>query len=294
MLLYLGHNDWDFDPAFLDKKSQSMNTILELGAGTGIVTSGIVETVATCEQDVVISTDLPEVCPLLEANLRETLNRTGPRCCTVRVRPLTWGNPHHATEIGKEIGLAISAMDSDEPRYLTHIVCSDLVCNLHADFDLHLLTLADLAKVYFPELLAPLLRTLIQLSSPPFIPTLESGTFEHGLKIVMSYKIRSLAKEAAFFSAFGLWFAFEPVVARPNTKKGETLQSPWSRFGTSLDGQDFVFVARRRPESMTWSLPDDDQKLLDGVGAWGTDSRKSDDTFEMLLLMGLDNEDDNK
>ena len=110
----------------------------------------------------------------------------------------------------------------------------------------------------------------------------------------MSYKIRSLVKEAAFFSAFGLWFAFEPVVARPNTKKGETLQSPWSRFGTSLDGQDFVFVARRRPESMTWSLPDDDQKLLDGVGAWGTDSRKSDDTFEMLLLMGLDNEDDNK
>jgi len=274
MLLYLGHNDWDFDPPFLDKKLQSMNAILELGAGTGIVTSGIVETVATCEQDVIISTDLPEVCPLLEANLRETLNRTGPRCCTVHVRPLTWGNAHHATEIGKEFGPAMSAADLDKPRYLTHIVCSDLV--------------------YFPELLAPLLRTLIQLSSPPFIPTPESGISEHRLKIVMSYKIRSLAKEAAFFSAFGLWFTFEPVVARPNTKKGETLQLPWSRFGTSLHGRDFVFVARRRPESMVWGLPDDDQKLLDGVGAWGTDSRKSDDTFEMLLLMGLDDEDDNK
>jgi Lysine methyltransferase len=293
MLLYLGHNDWDFDPPFLDNL-QSMNTILELGAGTGMVTSGIVETVATCEQNIVISTDLPEVCPLLEANLRETLNRTRPRCCTVRVRPLTWGNAHHAIEIGKEFGLAMSAVDSYEPRYLTHIVCSDLVCTCMPTL-IYLLTLGhDLAKVYFPELLAPLLRTLIQLSSPPFIPTPESRTSEHGLKIVMSYKIRSLAKEAAFFSAFGLWFAFEPVIARPNPKKGEALQSPWSRFGTSLDGQDFIFVARRRPESMTWGLPDDDQKLLDGVGAWGTDSRKSDDTFEMLLLMGLDDEDNNK
>jgi hypothetical protein len=107
----------------------------------------------------------------------------------------------------------------------------------------------------------------------------------------MSYKIRSLAKEASFFSAFGLWFTFDPVIARPKNEGAS--QQPWSRFGTSLDGQDFVFVAKRRPASVAWNVPDDDQKLLDGVGAWGTDSRKGDDTFEMLLLMGMGDEEVN-
>jgi len=130
MLLYLGHNDWDFDPPFIGKRLQPMMTILELGAGTGIVTSRIHETVATREQDIVISTDLPDVCPLLETNLKETLSHTVPPCSTLRVRPLAWGNACHAIEIGTELGLA---MDSREPHYLTHIVCSDLVCNLYAD-----------------------------------------------------------------------------------------------------------------------------------------------------------------
>jgi hypothetical protein len=107
---------------------------MELGAGTGIVTSRIIETVATREQDIVISTDLPEVCPLLEANLR---NYTGQHCSTVRVRPLAWGNARHAIEIGTELGLDMSAVALHERHYLTHIVCSDLVCYLHADFDSH-------------------------------------------------------------------------------------------------------------------------------------------------------------
>lgn len=140
--------------------------------------------------------------------------------------------------------------------------------------------------MYFQELLAPLLRTLIQLSSPPFISLPELVTSEHGLSVVMSYKIRSLAKETPFWSSFGLWFEFKPVVAVSSTCKGAL----WSRFQTSSDGHDFVFVARRRPESMTWRVPADDKDLLDGVGAWGTDIRKGDDTFETLLLMGLDDE----
>jgi hypothetical protein len=144
--------------------------------------------------------------------------------------------------------------------------------------------------VYFPELLAPLLRTLIQLSSPPFIPLAELATPEHGLTVVLSYKIRSLAKETPFWSTFGLWFVFEPVISTYSTRKDNSLLPLWSRFTTSPDGHDFVFVAKRRPESMAWSVPDDDQNLLDGVGAWGTDSRKGDDTFETLLLMSLGNE----
>lgn len=116
-----------------------MVTILELGAGTGIVTSRIIETVATGKQDIVISTDLPEVCPLLEANLKGTLNHPGYRQA-VRVRPLAWGNSRHAIEIGKELGLVMPAANSRDPRYLTHIVCSDLVCEPHADFSSRLLT----------------------------------------------------------------------------------------------------------------------------------------------------------
>ena len=129
LLLYLGHNEWNFDPPFAGRlgELQPMFTILELGAGTGIVTSKIIETVATREQDIVISTDLPEVCQLLEANLKEILSRKA--CSTVRVRPLAWGNSDHAIEIGTELGLTMSAVNCHEPRYLTHIVCSDLVCN---------------------------------------------------------------------------------------------------------------------------------------------------------------------
>jgi hypothetical protein len=140
LLLYLGHNDWNFDPPFVNEALQSTVTILELGAGTGIVTSRIIETVATSKQDIVISTDLPEVCPLLEANLKETLIHPGRYHQAVHVRPLAWGNSRHAIEIGKELGLVVSVANSREPRYLTHIVCSDLVCGPHADCSPRLLT----------------------------------------------------------------------------------------------------------------------------------------------------------
>ena len=138
MLLYFGHDDWIFDPPFAGERCHPMLTILELGAGTGIVTSRIIEAVATREQDIVISTDLPEVCPLLEANLEQTPSHDTRHHSTLLVRPLAWGNARHAIEIGTELGLAMPAMNSLEPHYLTHIVCSDLVCNL--PLDLHWLT----------------------------------------------------------------------------------------------------------------------------------------------------------
>ena len=135
-------------------------------------------------------------------------------------------------------------------------------------------------QVYFPELLAPLLRSLLQLSSPPFAgPT-------HP-RVVLAYKIRSLAKETQFWAAFGLWFEFAPVLARRGAGDG----ARWERFGAAGDAGDdgdvFVFVARRRPESLAWEVPTDDTELLGGVGARGDAQPKGDDTFETLLLMGL-------
>lgn len=131
LLQYLGQNSdqpWEFDPPFVRTGSHAKLTILDVGAGMGIVTSKLRDTVANRDYDIVIATDLPEVCPLLEDNLQSLISDKG----AVRVRPLTWGNRNHAIEIGTELGLLSSESSIStwgrEARYLTHIVCSDLVC----------------------------------------------------------------------------------------------------------------------------------------------------------------------
>lgn len=71
-----------------------------------------------------------------------------------------------------------------------------------------------------------------------------------------------------------------------------TVEAPaeeWSRFspGDDLD-ETLVIVAARRPDSMSWQIPADDTALLAGAGAYGSNSSKSDDQFEQLLLSGMD------
>lgn len=276
-----------FDPPFLAPHDGARSlTIIELGSGTGVVSAQCAERLAgrACT---IITTDLPDVCPLLEKNLCKYAKSSGPK---LLVRPLAWGNYDHAQAIWNEL----KALHADNnvdlalgPSILTHIICSDLV--------------------YFPELLAPLLRTLLHLTSPPFAAS--SDTSDHPT-VVISYKIRSLSKEVPFWSAFGLWFTFEPVLSRqspqqqPNAaatgnggaRAGEPAdvsgeepeEESWRRFGSAGDDEIFIFVARRRPESLTWDVPADDGELLDGVGAGGTPSRKSDPTFETLLLMNME------
>lgn len=105
---------------------------------------------------------------------------------------------------------------------------------------------------------------------------------------MISYKIRSLSTETPFWSAFGLWFSFEPVIAR--RIDANHLPSEWQRFGSDTgddDDQTFIFVACRRLESLNWTIPLEDSDLLGGVGARGTDGKKSDETFETFLFMGL-------
>ncbi|KAF7985710.1 hypothetical protein HWV62_2294 [Athelia sp. TMB] len=268
MLLYLTSAPGVFDPPFAIKPEQRL-TVLELGAGTGIVTSRMLKLTEDRPLDIIISTDLPEVCPLLHVNVNSPADAQAP-CQAARVRPLAWGNAAHAADIARELGLVHPPVVGN-PRYLTHILCSDLV--------------------YFPELLAPLLRTLLHLTSSPFIPPEATSAGEiYDLQIIISYKVRSLSKETAFWAAFGLWFAFEPVMARVNATSNSETDAGWLRLGASADS--FVFVARRRPESQGWVLPTSDSDLMAGVGAWGSLSRKCDDTFETLLLMGLEEDDD--
>ena len=62
----------------------------------------------------------------------------------------------------------------------------------------------------------------------------------------------------------------------------------WQRLGASLEDLTFVFAAHRRPGSFDWNVPERDGDLLAGVGANGSSLRKSDDSFETLLIMTVD------
>ncbi|KAJ7592899.1 putative methyltransferase-domain-containing protein [Mycena floridula] len=235
MNIYVNPFDELFDTPFLH---EGPSTMIELGSGAGMVASQIIQ-VLKPESDLLILTDLPEVCPLLEENLKPQMLDNA---SMAYIAPLSWGNSAHARQIKSNIL---------KDRHLTHIVCSDLV--------------------YFPELLAPLLRSLLELTSSPFVASskVDQPT------VIISYKVRSLAKETAFWSAFGLWFSFEPVLVRT--------EGSWERLGASLEGPTFVFRATRRPESFCWTVPREDQELLSGVGA----ASRSDETFETLLFMTL-------
>ncbi|EKM58519.1 uncharacterized protein PHACADRAFT_182832 [Phanerochaete carnosa HHB-10118-sp] len=282
--------DITFDPPFsTPHDEEKLLSILELGSGTGIVSAKCAKQLSN-RQCTVIATDLPEVCPLLAKNLckySEPEHASGPR---LLVRPLAWGNYEQAEAILHELKNTSDQIPANSgPNALTHIICSDLI--------------------YFSELLAPLLRSLLHLTGPPFVSSSSTSDWP---KIIISYKVRSLPTEMPFWSAFGLWFTFEPVLCRqspphrPNTsatgndpeaRAGEALENfeepeedTWRRFGSAGDDEVFVLVARRRPESLVWDVPPDDVELLGGVGASGTPSRKGDCTFETLLLMGMEGE----
>ncbi|KAI0749661.1 hypothetical protein C8Q80DRAFT_1163279 [Daedaleopsis nitida] len=231
-------------------------TVLELGSGTGFVATRVAEWLRP-DLDLLVATDLPDVCPMLDTNLRS--------CAAAKVRALPWGSREHASAILEELG---SMPPSGRARQLTHVLCSDLV--------------------YFPALLAPLLRSILHLTSNP-----DDEVF-HWVPptVIISYKIRSLAKETPFWNAFGLWFEFSPVLSRTRRSRDSAPDqptAPWNRFSPGdLDGEMFVLVATRRAESLEWIIPEDDGALLSGIGARGSASTKSDEQFEQLLLMGLE------
>lgn len=211
------------------------------------------------------SKNTPKVCPLLESNIRASTTSS-----SVYVRPLAWGNENHGSAIASEL-----LTYRECPTPLTHVVCSDLVSSSYTG------SFPFLRKnqIYFPELLAPLLRTLLQVTSPPFCSSANAA-----VNVVIAYKLRSLPKETPFWSAFGLWFDFEPVLVNDMS----SVNSQWQRFGSSSGDPVFIFVGHRRPESFSWTIPLDDSDLLCGKGAMGDDLVMGDDTFGTLLFMSMD------
>ncbi|TRM67601.1 putative methyltransferase-domain-containing protein [Schizophyllum amplum] len=226
--------------------SARSRTILELGSGTGLLSARMAD--FADPGDLILATDLPEVCSLLHKNIDAARQS---RACSVVIRPLAWGETLHINALAEEYFSSPA-----EHRMLTHIVCSDLV--------------------YFPQLLAPLLRALLSVTAGPFIDPASPP------QVVISYKVRSLVKESPFWSAFGLWFNFAPVIVKDALGR-------WRRVGASEDSGDtmFLFVAERKAGSLGWAIPDSDVDLLNGVGAEGTERAKGDSTFESLLLMDI-------
>lgn len=105
MMIYVRDSDaYGFDPRF---EFGAEGVIVELGAGTGA--AGLALAAAHPHARVVL-TDLPEVCPLLEANARGFAG--------VEVRSLSWGCAAHAQALQAELG----------PTPISCVICSDLVC----------------------------------------------------------------------------------------------------------------------------------------------------------------------
>jgi methylase of polypeptide subunit release factors len=116
MILYISRPlHLEFDEPFVFPETKEALTILELGSGTGIVASTLFATLATTGRHILYATDLPEVCPLLEENLRSEMACGSSQ---LAVRPLRWGSSKHAEAIAAEL----------DSKRLTYIICSDLVC----------------------------------------------------------------------------------------------------------------------------------------------------------------------
>jgi len=175
--------------------------------------------------------------PLLEINLRQDMARRAEAeksAGEVWIRALPWGDTHAAEAVLSEL--------RECGRSITQILCSDLV--------------------YFPALLAPLLRSLIEITS-----------WSANVEVIISCRLRDPVKETPFWSAFGVWFEFTPVLAK-DLRKGPG--SCWVRFGGQ--GETWIFIARRKRDS-----------LLRNIFGY-TDSELlslCDSAFEMLLQMDL-------
>ena len=249
--------------------------IVELGSGVGYVGIHLALALREAQRKAqVILTDLENVCPLLERNAQAAYGElsadSGPaQAVSLEVKPLPWGAKPGATAL----------LERHLGGPLTHIVCSDLV--------------------YFPELLAPLLRSIIQLSDPK---KLCDATKERkdGPHLIMSYRMRSLEKEQPFWQALGAWFDFYPLYTRHRRRQNSanepdvnnTEGSPreeygeWHRFGAwkaDLEDRDarhasngaeeegekaedhfYVFVGERKADSLGCMPPEDDEKLIGG------------------------------
>lgn len=284
--------DVEFDPPcplFSRQEDPNGLHILELGSGVGLVGLACAQELRSFQKgkqracgDVVVLTDLENVCDLMWRNAEAagfsksakdqkalSSNDAG---VDVLVRPLAWGNSTHATQVTQELaarrqqGLDECTSPAKPVSSLNYIFCSDLV--------------------YFTELLAPLLRSLIQLTS-------ETPEASQCPTVIIAYKIRSMAKEEPFWIALGHWFDVEVVNVRSKGRRG---WGPWHRFGslrqdlagndgdcsggddeTAIEDAYFLFIAKRKSETIGRRAPEQDAQLMAGMMLAAVDDSKGSD-----------------
>lgn len=291
----------EFDPpcSLFTASSDKPLTIVELGSGAGYGSLHLAQQLLQHAQSgeckgskaTLVLTDLENVVPLMERNVARAGYQQPTELMDVRVRSLAWGNDAHAAALISE--LQSSDFKTEGANPISHILCSDLV--------------------YFPELLPPLLRSIIALSSCG----LGTGSdAKRGPELIISYKIRSLIKEQPFWSALDSWFDFRavdcrsiprPSVSHTSPQAEETTESDWHRFGS--EGQDydasptsdqelFVFVGYRRRDTIGCLAPENDAELMqgkrsrprqdaDGESIVKLESSSGQDYFEWLLLANM-------
>lgn len=138
-----GSSDWQLDPPCSIIHNCEMgvpNTILELGSGTGYVGLKLPEKLPLRgkSDDLLILSDLVDVCPLLEENLRlrrqESAMPMQISDMDIKIAPLPWGETDECRKTLHFLNSYQSSKASGSPekvqRHLTHIICSDLV-SLH-------------------------------------------------------------------------------------------------------------------------------------------------------------------
>ncbi|GAC94085.1 hypothetical protein PHSY_001654 [Pseudozyma hubeiensis SY62] len=293
-----------FDPpcSLFDTSSSNPLTIVELGSGAGYGSLHLARQLLQFAQGVdgpkppqakLVLTDLENVVPLMQRNVARAGYQQATDFLDVRVRSLAWGDESHATDLVASFG---SAKASQNP--ISHILCSDLV--------------------YFPELLPPLLRSIIMLSSCGSQVDCNSASPAFGPELIISYKIRSLTKEQPFWSALDSWFDFRAVDCRSTRGPDHKMQSEeqiapdneashWHRFGSQgedygasadSDQELFVFVGHRRKDTIGCLAPESDTDLMQGkrcrpcLGPEGETTLELEpsggqDYFEWLLLANM-------
>lgn len=279
--------DVEFDPPCAlfesphDKGEQKRN-ILELGSGAGFVGIACAQRLRDWHssssdhqrRDTMILTDLENVCDLMTRNADAagfSQDSHGKHAgVNVLVRALPWGSSNHAGNILQE--LTDGKCITDHP--LDFILCSDLV--------------------YFPELLAPLLRSLVHLTQPQHASSTTPP-------VMIAYKIRSLSKEEPFWSNLGVWFNVSTVSCRYLPDRDQTHWGSWHRFGSfasDVDGSNrsieqdseddyFIFIAERKSSTFHFEAPTEDDKLMSGfMLAQEPDPLQDQEPVENRLVRG--------
>ncbi|MBW0499734.1 hypothetical protein O181_039449 [Austropuccinia psidii MF-1] len=170
--------------------------LLDLGSGTcylpislarnlsDLLPSKLVDSIS------ITATDLPTVLPLMQRN---TLSAHKPGQIQVLTKSLVWGHTRQALSL-------LHSLDLANTRLL--ITCSDLV--------------------FFPFLFAPLLRTLLVLTSP--ISPAKSPA------VIFGYKERSAVKEFPFFELLGRYFLIQPILSRSHSDQPWSIHKPQSQI----------------------------------------------------------------